>query len=312
MDEDLLTSMAQVVKDGVPTGEQLLRNKDAAAAALEAYHKDKAGPVANASCCTGFVTLDKLISGVSVEQVLQDALSSKDRAGSSAYTSPSLDEQRMLIADQLRSATEAITQVIVTPIGIDPDASDDAKAFYEHSLPVDGLVSFAANICHPFSRGSVHAKSTNIHDAPVIDPRYLSHPFDAEIAGYCVLHGQDLSEVEPLASNIRDDDSGKHKLSAPKFKRVETLQDAKEEAPKYAFTTWHPIGTCAMMPESKGGVVDADCRVYGTQGLRVVDASIFPLHVQGNIMSIVYAVAEKMADVIKRHHSVEIGVTALL
>jgi choline dehydrogenase-like flavoprotein len=54
-----------------------------------------------------------------------------------------------------------------------------------------------------------------------------------------------------------------------------------------------------MLPRAEGGVVDSDLRVYGTKNLRVVDASIFPLHVQGNIMSLVYAVAERGADLIK-------------
>ena len=54
-----------------------------------------------------------------------------------------------------------------------------------------------------------------------------------------------------------------------------------------------------MMPLEKGGVVDSKGKVYGTQSLRVIDASIFPLVPQGNTVSIVYAVAEKMADAIK-------------
>lgn len=64
-------------------------------------------------------------------------------------------------------------------------------------------------------------------------------------------------------------------------------------------TEYHHVGTCAMLPRDEGGVVDKELRVHGTENLRVVDVSIFPLHVQGNIMSTVYAVAERAADLIK-------------
>lgn len=59
-------------------------------------------------------------------------------------------------------------------------------------------------------------------------------------------------------------------------------------------TQYHLIGTCAM-----GEVVDAGLRVRGLRGLRVVDASVFPGHVSGNIMATAYAVGEKGADLIK-------------
>ena len=52
--------------------------------------------------------------------------------------------------------------------------------------------------------------------------------------------------------------------------------------------------SCAM-----GEVVDDRLKVKGVQGLRVVDASVFPGHVSGNIMATTYAVAEKGADIIK-------------
>lgn len=54
-----------------------------------------------------------------------------------------------------------------------------------------------------------------------------------------------------------------------------------------------------MMPKSENGVVNERLVVYGTRNLRVVDASIMPMHVQGNIMNLVYAIAEKAADLIK-------------
>lgn len=56
----------------------------------------------------------------------------------------------------------------------------------------------------------------------------------------------------------------------------------------------HILGTCAM-----GQVVDERLRVKGVAGLRVVDASIIPAQVAGNIVSTVYAIAEKAADMIK-------------
>lgn len=54
------------------------------------------------------------------------------------------------------------------------------------------------------------------------------------------------------------------------------------------------VHSCAM-----GEVVDDRLKVKGVEGLRVIDASVFPGHVSGNIMATTYAVAEKGADIIK-------------
>ena len=62
---------------------------------------------------------------------------------------------------------------------------------------------------------------------------------------------------------------------------------------------YHPMGTCAMGPRKEGGVVSERMMVHGTSNLRVVDASVFPLQVRGNLASLVYAVAERAADFIK-------------
>ena len=53
-----------------------------------------------------------------------------------------------------------------------------------------------------------------------------------------------------------------------------------------------------MKPEEKGGVVDSAFRVYGIRGLRVVDASIFPRIPGFFIVTSIYMIAEKAADVI--------------
>jgi choline dehydrogenase-like flavoprotein len=65
-------------------------------------------------------------------------------------------------------------------------------------------------------------------------------------------------------------------------------------------TAWghHASCTCPIGPRDSGGVVDGDFRVHGTQRLRIVDASVFPRIPGFFIVSAVYMVAEKAADVI--------------
>lgn len=67
-----------------------------------------------------------------------------------------------------------------------------------------------------------------------------------------------------------------------------------------AFTLYHPVSSARMGPDPSTNVVDLDCRVYGVNRLRVVDASIFPEQISGHPTAIIGAIAAKMSDVIKR------------
>jgi choline dehydrogenase-like flavoprotein len=75
------------------------------------------------------------------------------------------------------------------------------------------------------------------------------------------------------------------------------LQDTKQATRAVhdlVLSEYHPCGSIAL-----GDAVDNRLIVKGTRNIRVADASVFPNHVSGNIVSSVYAVAEKAADIIK-------------
>jgi choline dehydrogenase-like flavoprotein len=80
---------------------------------------------------------------------------------------------------------------------------------------------------------------------------------------------------------------------------VKEVEDMKRYLRQFAATNYHPAGTSAMMSEELGGVVDEFLKVYGTANVRVCDASIIPILPRGNILSTVYALAEKGADIMK-------------
>lgn len=80
---------------------------------------------------------------------------------------------------------------------------------------------------------------------------------------------------------------------------VTTDADLESYVRKTAVTAHHPCGTCRMgAVDDDGAVVDPELRVHGIEGLRVVDASVFPDLLGGNINSPVIMVAEKAADLI--------------
>jgi 4-pyridoxate dehydrogenase len=67
-----------------------------------------------------------------------------------------------------------------------------------------------------------------------------------------------------------------------------------------AITVHHPLGTCKMgRPTDSAAVVDPELKVLGVDGLRVVDASVMPDLIGGNINSVVIMIAEKAADLIR-------------
>ncbi|KAF1960483.1 alcohol oxidase [Byssothecium circinans] len=157
-----------------------------------------------------------------------------------------------------------------------------------------GTFSLIGVVQHPLSKGNVHVTSRNINDKPAINPNYLSHPYDLQAATNLAKFLRTIASAEPM-SHIWTEEYEPGKA-------VQTDEDWKQFALANTLSIFHPIGTCALLPQKDGGVVNEKLKVYGTKKLRVVDASIIPLLPSAHIQTLVYGIAEKAAEMIIEEH----------
>ncbi|QSZ30689.1 hypothetical protein DSL72_000247 [Monilinia vaccinii-corymbosi] len=212
---------------------------------------------------------------------------------------PSAKLQYSFIKDMIESSAEATATHFLARRQLHLE-KDDPREIFAHTDPANDI-SLLAMLSHPLSRGHVHIKSSLPVDKPAVDFKYLSHPLEAEIYGRHMMFHDKLAHTEPLASIIKP-----HGKILPPGKDSRTLENAIELIRSSAATNYHPCGTCAMMRQDLGGVVNSRFVVYGTRNVRVVDASIIPIVPRGNILSSIYALAEKAADLIKEDYGLQI------
>jgi choline dehydrogenase-like flavoprotein len=154
-------------------------------------------------------------------------------------------------------------------------------------------IALCAMLSHPLSRGSVHIASRSPHEPPKIKCNYYSNHLDLEVHARIMKGLERLAETEPFSRYLKR--GGRR---SPSLKPDSSLDDIKAALKMYACSNYHPVGTCSMLPEEIGGVVDSRLRVYGTENLHVVDASIMPIIPRANIITTVFSVAERAADLL--------------
>jgi choline dehydrogenase-like flavoprotein len=142
--------------------------------------------------------------------------------------------------------------------------------------------------------GEVTLRSPNPRDTPVINFHYFDEGNDGR--------GEDLKAVVEGIKLVR-------KLGES-LRKQGHIAEEEEPGPNYdddkklmTFVQEHAWGhhascTCAIGPRDSGGVLSGDFKVHGTEGLRVVDASVFPRAPGLFIVSAIYMIGEKAADVI--------------
>lgn len=280
--------------DSVNTLDALVRQEpEAVGQAMQDYVTNRSGPLASTGI-EAYAYLPVIDHGSAPgTEKLQDLLrenrpAETDRAAQATY---SLASKALLDQSSPSAAYLVFRSQSVLPVDLSWSPNSPTG-------PVPGkFITIGVLLASPVSRGSVHIRSADPTDAPIIDPAYLSNAVDTEILAEHLLQIEKIAASEPLSSRF---------LAQP-LQRRDPAADLKgdlDHAKRYARTSsismWHPCGACAMLPLELGGVVDSSLRVYGVQGLRVVDSSMIPLLTTANLQATVYGVAERAADLIKK------------
>jgi len=152
-------------------------------------------------------------------------------------------------------------------------------------------------LAQPQNIGSVSLRSNNPTDQPVIRANYLTSDTDLQVLIKGIKLGRELIHTHAF-DGLRDQE-------LIPGSQITSGQDLGEYIRDTCITDWHPSCTCKMGRDTMA-VVDPQLRVYGVEGLRVVDASIMPRMVSGNLQTTIYMIGEKAADMIL-HGPVEVG-----
>ncbi|PWY65670.1 alcohol oxidase [Aspergillus sclerotioniger CBS 115572] len=161
----------------------------------------------------------------------------------------------------------------------------------------ENYITICSFLLYPLSRGICHVSSADPAKPPIVDPRYLSHPADLEMSARHTRFIDAIASSQPLACMLKP--GGKRSPGVPDDLRTASLDEVKDYVKSAGRSTYHATSTCAMLPREEGGVVDSRLRVWGTKGLRVVDASVIPIAPKANPQTMVYALAERAVDLIK-------------
>ena len=152
----------------------------------------------------------------------------------------------------------------------------------------------AASFGTPYSRGQIALRSPNPLSKPVIQPNYLSDDRDLKI----LVEGLEfVREVASSKEVVRVTDG---EAIHPEAKIKYLTDDQVKVVRQYATTIWHPAGTCKMGVDDLS-VVDSQLRVRGVDGLRVADASIMPILVNGNTNAPCIMIGEMVSSMIRQH-----------
>ena len=166
-------------------------------------------------------------------------------------------------------------------------------AYSELFLDTYGSINFDLWTLLPFSRGYIHIQNADPYLRKVDnDPQYFSNELDTLAQAAATKLARNLSSAGEMGKYWKAElvpGPAKVPLNA-------SLNDWKTYVEGNYRANYHAIGTASMMSKELGGVVDPNAKVYGVNGLRVIDGSIVPTQVSSHVMTVFYGMAEKIAE----------------
>ena len=182
--------------------------------------------------------------------------------------------------------------------GLDPKLPDVQFLFRAGSLAAQPylppfLPSFADTfgcrvaLLRPKSRGRISLGSSDPRAPARISLNFLGVEDDLKAIRAGMRMAVDVGRQQPIAPFV-----------GAEMTPLKTDAEIDAHVRATGITVYHPIGTCRMGSDS-ASVVDPECRVRGVEALRVVDASVMPDLIGGNINAVVIMIAEKAADMIR-------------
>ncbi|WP_214476909.1 GMC family oxidoreductase N-terminal domain-containing protein [Mesorhizobium sp. dw_380] len=134
--------------------------------------------------------------------------------------------------------------------------------------------SIGLSNCRPSSRGEIMIRSSNPLDHPKIVANAYSTNADVAEMLDAVKFVRKIASMPAMAEIIREE-----VLPGPS---IQSDADLITDFRKRSGTVYHPVSTCRMGPDPSRAVVDPRLKVHGLEGLRIIDASIFPDNITGN------------------------------
>jgi choline dehydrogenase-like flavoprotein len=196
-----------------------------------------------------------------------------------------------ILFSQLSGEAATEIEMILIPIGMSFESKggdESAERSMENIKFLPHHMMIYPSIVHPRGRGSLRLASSDPSVKPVINHELVGgRDLDGLIAA--CRQARQIFQTSVMKAK------GTHEVIPGD--RVQSDEEWEAYLRAGAFRVYHPVGTCRMGSDDDA-VVDPELRVRGIQGLRVVDASIFPTITSGNTNAPTIMVAERAADLI--------------
>ncbi|KAF7378228.1 GMC oxidoreductase [Mycena sanguinolenta] len=159
-------------------------------------------------------------------------------------------------------------------------------------LATGSFMTIVSCVTAPSSRGELTLNTANPFDQPNINPNMLATDFDNFVMASAINATRKLVTASAWKGYI--------------IREFDDLASVKDSASMKTYiqqksaTIFHPTGTAVMTPKGASwGVVDPDGVVKGLSGLRIIDASIFPVIPSAHPQALVYFLGERASDIVK-------------